>query len=233
MYNQYQRSADRMLWDRLDADKRRLLRWAQENQTSCIDGERANALHVLYNYYMCGWCGLPQDPVFAKKCLKVSANLGLAKAIYDFTRDVLCTSEMIQAKQYILQALKQNKLDDTSFDFSFNHYKQASMKQELESLLQTIERVSTLPQIKGGIIDKGVMKLISNGIEFDNVDFYGLDLKGSISLSPRTKAFLESKGNKVTQDNGKIIFYGDFFNTFSREEVAEFLVQRSTPRPQV
>ena len=121
MYNQYQKSADRILWDRLDADKRKLLRWAQENQTSDIDGKKANALYILYNYHMCGWCGLPQDPVFSKKCLKESANLGLGKAIYDFTRDVLCTSEMIQAKQYIHQALKHNKLDDPSFDFSFNN----------------------------------------------------------------------------------------------------------------
>ena len=89
------------------------------------------------------------------------------------------------------------------------------MKQELDSLLQTIKRVSALPPIKGSITNKGNMNITSNGVEFDNVDLYGLDLKGSIPLSPRTKEFLESKGSQVTQDNGKITFVGDFFNTFS------------------
>jgi hypothetical protein len=231
-YKTSQVSADRILWDRLDDDKRKLLRWAEENKTSHIDGERANALHVLYNYYMCGWCGLPQDPVFSKKCLKEAANLGHAKAIYDFTRDVLCTPEMEQAKQYIHQALEHNKLDDTSFDFSFNHYKQASMKQELKDLLQSIDTISALPPIKGSIINKGNMNITSIGVEFDDVDLYGIDLKGSIPLSPRTKDFLESKGNMVIQENGKITFAGDFFNAFSKEEVAIFLAQKSASRPQ-
>lgn len=231
-YKELQASADRVLWDRLDSDKRRLLRWAEEKKTSHIDGERANALHVLYNYHMCGWCGLSQDPEFAKKCLKEAANLGHAKAIYDFTRDVLCTSEMEQAKQYIHQALKHNKLDDSSFDFSFNNYKQAAMKQALKELLQAIETISTLPPIKGSIINKGNMNITSNGVEFDDVDLYGINLKGSIPLSPRTKMFLESKGNTITQENGKITFIGDFFNSFSQREVAEFLAQKQAPRPQ-
>lgn len=231
-YKTSQISADRVLWDRLDDDKRRLLRWAEEKKTSHIDGERANALHILYNYHMCGWCGLPQDPEFAKKCLKESANLGHAKAIYDFTRDVLCTAEMQQAKQYIHQAIESNKLDDASFDFSFNHYKQASMKQELKMLLQSIETISALPPIKGSIINKGNMNITSIGVEFDDVDLYGIDLKGNVPLTPKTKTFLESKGNKVIQGNGKIIFQGDFFNAFSQEEATAFLQQKSVSRLQ-
>jgi hypothetical protein len=81
------------------------------------------------------------------------------------------------------------------------------------------------------ITNKGTMTVTSNGVEFDDVDFGGIDLKGGIPLSPRTKEFLESKGNTVTQNNGKITFTGDFFNTFSREEVEIFLAQRAMPRP--
>ena len=236
MLYQYEKSqraaglADRKLWDRLEEDKIILLRWAKEKQASCIDGERANALYILYNYYSCGWCGLPQNPIFAKKCLKESARLGLAKAIYAFTRDVLCTAEVEQAKEYINQALQQNKLSDNRFDFSLNNYKQASMRLELEGLLGTIETTKALRPIKGTIIDKGTITIIGNNVEFDDVDFYGIDLKGSVPLTEKIKTFLESKGNIVTQGNGKIIFTGDFFNTFSREEVTYFLAQQSKPR---
>ena len=34
------------------------------------------------------------------------------------------------------------------------------------------------------IINKGTMTVISNGVEFDDVDFGGIDLKGGIPLSP-------------------------------------------------
>ncbi len=177
---------------------------------------------------MRGWCGLPQDSTLAKEYLKKSAELGHAQAIYDFTRDVLRTPEVELAKQYINQALQQHKLDDIKFDFDLYGYKQGSMKHALEYLLQVIESTSALPPIPGCMTNKGTMTLISNGVEFDDVDFYGIDLKGSIPLSPRTKEFLESKGKTVTQNNGKITFTGDFFNTFSRKEIADFLAQRSS-----
>ena len=143
-YQSLQESSDRMLWDRIENDKKRLLKWAKEKKTSCIDGEKANALHVLYNYYMGGWCGLPINIEIAKKCLKESAELGHAKAIYDFTRDALGTPEIQQAKIYICQALEQDKLSDTRFDFEFNNYKQGSMKQELEGLLNLIEATNSM-----------------------------------------------------------------------------------------
>ena len=45
-YKELQASADRVLWDRLDNDKRRLLRWAEEKKTSDIDGERAQGKRI-------------------------------------------------------------------------------------------------------------------------------------------------------------------------------------------
>jgi len=82
----------------------------------------------------------------------------------------------------------------------------------------------------------GHMILSKKDVVLDDVDFCGLALRGDIPLSPRTKAFLESRGAKVTQDNDneKITFVGDLFHTFSREEIIGFLTQRlSAPTPRL
>ena len=234
MLHQYQsqKSAGRELWDNLQEDRRELLSWAKEKQGSCIDGEKASSLYIFSLYYQRGWYGVPQDQVLAKKYLKRSAALGHGQAIYDFTRDVLGSHEVEQAKKYIHQALQQNKLNDTNFDL--NRYKQRLMKQELENLLTTIESLSALPSPPGYCItNKGNMTISgkeSIKFEFDDVDFYGINLEGSVSLTPKTKELLESKGNMVTQNDGKITFYGDFFNVFSRWDVARFLAPRQRPQ---
>jgi len=74
---------------------------------------------------------------------------------------------------------------------------------------------------------------IGNDTEFDDVDFYGLELKGNVPLTAEIRAFLESKGNTVSQTNGKIIFQGNILNTFSPSEVATFLTQgnQAAPKP--
>ena len=231
MLHQYEQlrfgSASARLRDRMEQDRRESLKWAKENQNSCITGKKANAFYIFYTHYSQGYGGLPRDHVLARKYLKESAALGHGQAIYDFTMQILFSPEEEQAKQYINQALQQNKLNDSSFDF--NDYKQHHMKGKLEGTLSTLENLSSLPALpEHCITNKGNMTVIGNGIRsvFDDVDFYNLDLKGNIPLSPRTKAFLESKGNKVTQDNRKITFHGDFFNTFSRWDVVEFLSNR-------
>lgn len=211
---------------RLFDEQGRRLDWAIQNKDSDNCGIKANALYILHKYYLGGWCGIAQDPSFAKKCLKESAELGLARAIYDFTRDALFSFEREQAKEYIKQALQENKLDDDSFDL--DGYKQRYMKEEVENLLKVIEVVSD-GAFQNRITNKGTMNITDNGVEFDDVDFYGIDLKGSFPLSPRIKTFLESKGNSITQSNGKIIFNGDFLNTFSQKEVTKFLTHRLVP----
>lgn len=54
-------------------------------------------------------------------------------------------------------------------------------------------------------------------------NFHGIELLGNIPLNLRVIKFLESKGNNIIQSNGKITFYGDFINTFTENEVIEFL----------
>lgn len=211
---------------RLFDEQQRRLSWAMENKNNDNYGIKANALYILHAYYLGGWCGIAQDRVFAKKCLQEAAELGHGKAICDFTRDVLFTSEIEQAKQYICQALLQNKLNDINFDY--NSYKQESMKEEIESLLGVIESISSKSQ--NSVINKGDMEITDKGVEFDDLELYGLELKGRTPLSPRTKMFLESKGNSVTQSNGKIFFNGDFFNTFSQKEVTDFIAQKLIPK---
>lgn len=139
MMHQYQpkESTDRILWDRMKDDQKRLLNWAMQHQNDVTDGVKANAFHILYNYYMGGWCGLPQDQTIAKEYLRKSAALGHARAIYDFTRDVLGSSGVEEAKKYIVQAMQQGKLDDVTFNF--NNHNQTSMKQEIQGLLHVIE----------------------------------------------------------------------------------------------
>lgn len=79
----------------------------------------------------------------------------------------------------------------------------------------------------------------NNGLEydFDNVNFHGIELAGNIPLNPRVMIFLESKGNSIIQSNGRITFHGDFINTFTENEVTEFLATAepaiSKPRPQL
>lgn len=100
--------------------------------------------------------------------------------------------------------------------------------------------------VNGG--DMGVYTAISNegtlnvnggttGLEyeFDNVNFHGVELVGNIPLHPSIMMFLKSKGNNIIQGNEKITFYGDFINTFTENEVTEFLTATeqsvSAPRP--
>lgn len=91
------------------------------------------------------------------------------------------------------------------------------------------------------IRNEGTVNLNSgnNGLEyeFDNVNFHGIELAGNIPLNPRVMTFLKSRGNNIIQSNGRITFYGDFINTFTENEVTEFLAAAeqvvSVPRPQL
>jgi hypothetical protein len=70
---------------------------------------------------------VPRNPAIAKECLKESAALGCANAIYDFTRDALGTREIPQARKIIRDALQRDKL----FDGRFGKKSRQTTRQEL------------------------------------------------------------------------------------------------------
>ncbi len=134
---------DRMLWDRIQSDKFSLLKWAQENKDNDREGIKANVMHILYNFHMGGWCGVPRDHQIATLYLEEAAKLGHSQATYDFARDAMRDRPQ-DAERYIDTAL--TKIDDSSFD-SINH-KQSSMKNELEGLKKVIEVIRNMPRAR-------------------------------------------------------------------------------------
>jgi hypothetical protein len=125
-------------WDKiLDADRERKglrrLSWAWSNHESADIGLRANALHVLCDFYNYGW-NVAENENIAFDHLEQSAKLGHAKSCYDMARRALdkeCDIE--KAREFIRMGLA--CIDDTSFDCKQENYVQAEHKIKLEELM--------------------------------------------------------------------------------------------------
>lgn len=69
-------------------------------------------------------------------------------------------------------------------------------------------------------------------IHCKRLNLNGLELDGSIPITPRTQQFLFSKGLQVEQSNGKIKLAGS--GSISKQEVEQFLAtKRSAPTPKI
>ncbi len=134
-------SANKVMWDRAQQDSISLLRWAEANKDNESEGARANALHILYNYHMGGWCGASRDRDFANYCLEEAAKLGHTQAAYDFAREFM-RDRSDDTEKYVQKAL--SKIDDSSFDF-YTH-KQKFMENELQGLLGVIAYMKKAPR---------------------------------------------------------------------------------------
>jgi len=134
-------SANKVVWDRVQQDSISLLRWAEANKDSEFEGDKTNALYILYNYHTGGWCGVPQDSVIAKFYLEEAAKLGHAQAAHDFAREFM-RDRPNDAEKYISKAL--SKIEDSSFDF--HTHKQKSMETELKELLHVISYIRNAPK---------------------------------------------------------------------------------------